>query len=65
MLLAQVVVVEFVVGDKLWRILSSCTGFVFPCSRSAVNCWEIEKMAAAVEDKISSMDICCCGVVEL
>jgi hypothetical protein len=23
------------------------------------------KMAAAVEDKISFMDMCCCGVVEL
>jgi hypothetical protein len=39
----QVVTIQIVVGGKLWRILSDCIGFVFPSSRSAVNCWEIEK----------------------
>jgi hypothetical protein len=38
-----------------------CVSILKKCSELLGN----RKMAAAVEDKISSMDMCCCGVVEL
>ncbi len=38
-----------------------CVCMLKKCSELLGN----RKMAAAVEDKISFMDMCCCGVVEL